>query len=75
MGRIWLRYLSWCFRRYSGQQKRTQAVQPKSLFITGSPGRIRTIDRVVNSHLLCQLSYRGIFVASMYHKAIMPSIR
>ena len=25
----------------------------------GSPGRIRTADRVVNSHLLYQLSYRG----------------
>jgi hypothetical protein len=26
----------------------------------GSPGRTRTADRVVNSHLLYQLSYRGI---------------
>ncbi len=25
----------------------------------GSPGRTRTSDRVVNSHLLYQLSYRG----------------
>ena len=28
---------------------------------TGSRGGIRTPDRVVNSHLLCQLSYPGIF--------------
>jgi hypothetical protein len=27
---------------------------------TGSPGRIRTCDLVVNSHPLCRLSYRGI---------------
>jgi hypothetical protein len=26
---------------------------------TGSPGRIRTSDQVVNSHSLCRLSYRG----------------
>ena len=25
-----------------------------------SPARIRTTDPVVNSHLLCQLSYRGL---------------
>ncbi len=29
-------------------------------FFSGSPGRTRTSDRVVNSHLLYQLSYRGI---------------
>lgn|GEM_PF-6586054 len=28
-------------------------------FSSGSPGRTRTSDRVVNSHLLYQLSYRG----------------
>ena len=26
----------------------------------GSPGRARTTDRVINSHLLYQLSYRGM---------------
>jgi|AAWO01.1.fsa_nt_gi hypothetical protein len=26
----------------------------------GSPGGIRTPDTVVNSHLLCRLSYRGM---------------
>jgi hypothetical protein len=26
---------------------------------TGSPGRTRTSDQVVNSHSLCRLSYRG----------------
>lgn len=29
-------------------------------FLSGSAGRIRTYDQVVNSHPLCQLSYRGI---------------
>ena len=28
--------------------------------LSGSAGRIRTYDQVVNSHPLCQLSYRGI---------------
>ena len=27
--------------------------------VTGSPGRTRTSDKVVNSHPLYQLSYRG----------------
>ena len=27
--------------------------------MNGSPGQTRTADRVVNSHLLYQLSYRG----------------
>ncbi len=30
------------------------------LGISGSPGRIRTADKVVNSHLLYRLSYRGL---------------
>ncbi len=30
------------------------------LFIFGSRGGIRTPDKVINSHLLCQLSYPGI---------------
>lgn len=30
-----------------------------ALDLIGSPGRTRTADRVVNSHLLYQLSYRG----------------
>ena len=29
-------------------------------YLSGSAGRIRTYDQVVNSHPLCQLSYRGI---------------
>ncbi len=29
-------------------------------FLNGSPGRTRTSDKVVNSHLLYQLSYRGL---------------
>ena len=35
----------------------------------GSPGRIRTADPMVNSHLLCQLSYRGMSV-QVYHKRL-----
>ena len=31
-----------------------------SVVLFGSPGRTRTADRVVNSHLLYRLSYRGI---------------
>lgn|GEM_PF-3202303 len=31
----------------------------KPLYLNGSPGRTRTADPVVNSHLLYQLSYRG----------------
>jgi hypothetical protein len=30
------------------------------LSISGSPGRIRTADQVVNSHPLYRLSYRGM---------------
>ena len=30
------------------------------LLLSGSPARTRTADPVVNSHLLCQLSYWGI---------------
>jgi hypothetical protein len=32
-------------------------IEPES---TGSSGRIRTADKVVNSHPLYQLSYRGL---------------
>ncbi len=32
----------------------------RKLLNIGSPGRTRTADKVVNSHLLYQLSYRGI---------------
>ena len=37
-------------RRYAQKKRKTK---------TGSPGRTRTSDTVVNSHLLYQLSYRG----------------
>jgi hypothetical protein len=30
------------------------------LIFHGSPGRTRTADKVVNSHLLYRLSYRGL---------------
>ncbi len=32
---------------------------------SGSPGRIRTADKVVNSHLLYQLSYRGTTLSQL----------
>ena len=35
----------------------------------GSPGRTRTADRVVNSHLLYQLSYRGM------HAQFIPALK
>ncbi len=40
----------------------TQKAQPFGgwAFQFGSPGRTRTADPVVNSHLLYQLSYRGV---------------
>ena len=31
----------------------------QTVAVVGSPGQTRTADRVVNSHLLYQLSYRG----------------
>ncbi len=34
----------------------------------GSPGRTRTSDRVVNSHLLYQLSYRGTRRSPKFNK-------
>ena len=36
----------------------------KAFLISGSPGRTRTSDKVVNSHLLYQLSYRGIMLVT-----------
>ena len=35
----------------------------KNGMVIGSPARTRTTDTVVNSHLLCRLSYWGIFTA------------
>ena len=32
----------------------------------GSPGRARTADKVINSHLLYQLSYRGTVERASY---------
>ena len=39
----------------------------------GSRGGIRTPDRVVNSHLLCQLSYPGMSTISLQHAYSPPS--
>ncbi len=36
--------------------------QASAFVIFGSPGRARTADPVINSHLLYQLSYRGTSV-------------
>ncbi len=43
-----------------------QGGNPEPLDLTGSPGRTRTSDMVVNSHPLYQLSYRGrnLFLAA-----------
>ncbi len=38
--------------------------------VNGSPGRTRTADPVINSHLLYQLSYRGILTLEL---AILPN--
>jgi hypothetical protein len=38
----------------------------RSLDFAGSRGGIRTPDRVVNSHLLCRLSYPGILNGNHY---------
>ena len=40
----------------------------QTLDLAGSRGGIRTPDRVVNSHLLCRLSYPGISVNSVNNK-------
>ena len=47
-------------------QKRRRISNPNAFEFAGSPARTRTADLVVNSHLLCQLSYWGIL-----HKRIM----
>ena len=39
---------------------------PSELVKCGSRGGIRTPDRVVNSHLLCQLSYPGIEISEYF---------
>ena len=45
----------------TGEKTEGTANQPvPTVGLHGSPGRTRTSDRVVNSHLLYQLSYRGI---------------
>ena len=38
----------------------------ETLLIFGSPTRARTRDPVINSHLLYQLSYRGIVEREYY---------
>ena len=43
--------------------KRGMAHESQPLEFTGSPGRIRTADQVVNSHPLYLLSYRGVCLA------------
>ena len=45
-----------------------RSIKPCNPFVeeNGSRGGIRTPDRVVNSHLLCQLSYPGIFDIKTY---------
>ncbi len=42
--------------------------------MTGSPGGTRTPDKVVNSHLLYQLSYRGTGATPSFSEALGKSI-
>jgi hypothetical protein len=42
------------------QKEKAVTSHKDGLLKSGSPGRIRTCDLVVNSHPLCRLSYRGI---------------
>jgi hypothetical protein len=42
------------------KQKRGVGQLSQPLIFIGSPGRTRTADKVVNSHPLYQLSYRGL---------------
>ncbi len=42
------------------KQKEGLAENSQPLEFCGSPGRTRTADKVVNSHPLYQLSYRGL---------------
>ena len=46
-------------------KKRANFLGNWPFFGSGSPGRTRTSDRVVNSHLLYRLSYRGIIRYSL----------
>ena len=39
----------------------------RNLFRFGSSSWARTSDIMINSHALCQLSYRGIFTLLVYH--------
>ena len=43
----------------NSKTKMADSTGESAILIAGSPGRTRTSDRVVNSHLLYQLSYRG----------------
>jgi hypothetical protein len=43
------------------QKKKAANSKLTAFFLYGSPARTRTRDRVVNSHLLYQLSYWGLF--------------
>ena len=40
----------------------------------GSPGWTRTNNQVINSHLLCQLSYRGVLCEETYPSSAEVSI-
>ena len=44
---------------YPKQKRPTSCIKTLTLLISGSPGRARTADLVINSHPLYRLSYRG----------------
>jgi hypothetical protein len=48
------------------QKKWPLEMSPTAILEIGSPGRTRTSDKVVNSHLLYQLSYRGSVVPNAF---------
>jgi hypothetical protein len=49
---------------FLNSKKRPEGV--RAFFLSGSPGRIRTADQVVNSHPLYRLSYRGILIDNLF---------
>ncbi len=58
---IWLMAAGDATDHGSGNDRaRSRRALHKTLFSLGSPGRARTADPVINSHLLYRLSYRGI---------------
>ena len=56
----------------NAEKKGSHHCKPLSIF--GSPGRTRTADPVINSHLLYRLSYRGIILIASLHSMIQAGL-